>query len=184
MKKNINRAGTSILQKTGVLDKTIDAEYEAQEKRLKELGGNVERLHKEAKAYLDSLRVVALGQEHLATELASSLERNGSKSMGNGSRKAKQYRELLASLGAADRHDFDEAYRATVLDPIVRFGIIFPECEELCKKRADKLLDYDSTRSKTRKALDKPSKDSEKLPRVLHPFLYLAPHTDTLLCVA
>lgn len=130
----------------------------------------MERLHREAKVYLDAMRVVAMGQEHLATEIASILEHGettkASTSLGEGRHRAQKYRELLASVGAADRHEFDEAYRAAVLDPIARFGIIFPECEEVCKKRAAKLLDYDATRSRTRKALDKPSKDSDRLPRV------------------
>lgn len=34
-KKGLNRAGTTILQKTGAVDKTIDPEFEAEERRLK-----------------------------------------------------------------------------------------------------------------------------------------------------
>ncbi|PJF16728.1 BAR adaptor protein Hob3 [Paramicrosporidium saccamoebae] len=155
LKKNINRAGTSILQKTGMAERTVFR------MKLLTLGGKVETLHREAKAYLDSVRAVALGQERVAAGMASLFD-EGSPA----ARQARMYKDITELLATHGRHDFDEAFRAAVIDPITRYGILFPECEELSKRRTAKLLDYDAARSKVRRATDKPLSDAEKLPRV------------------
>ena len=51
-----------------------------------------------------------------------------------------------------------------MLDPITRFCAYFPDVNECIKKRAHKLLDYDSLRAKVKKLADKPDKDVTKLP--------------------
>ena len=55
-KKSINRAGTSILQKTGQVDKTVDAEFQDEVAGYKQLEKETLSLQKEAKAYLDAMR--------------------------------------------------------------------------------------------------------------------------------
>jgi bridging integrator 3 len=55
--------------------------------------------------------------------------------------------------------------RATVLEPISRFCAYFPDINDCIKKRNNKLLDYDSMRSKVKKLVEKPDKDVTKLPR-------------------
>ena len=55
-KKSINRAGTSILQKTGQVDRTVDAEFQDEVARFKQLEKETLLLQKEAKGYLDAIR--------------------------------------------------------------------------------------------------------------------------------
>ena len=72
--------------------------------------------------------------------------------------------------------------RQTVLEPITRFCAYFPDINECMiifadiipqltlsllgiKKRNHKLLDYDATRAKVKKLVEKPDKDPTKLPR-------------------
>lgn len=125
------------------------------------LGAKVEGLHREAKAYLDAVRAVALGQERIAAGMASLFE-EGSVA----ARQARSYKDITELLATHGRQDFDEAYRSTIMDPITRFGILFHETDDLIKKRSAKLLDYDAISTKVRRVTDKPSSDSEKLPRL------------------
>lgn len=56
----------------------------------------------------------------------------------------------------------------TVLDPIGKLLSIFPEVNELIKKRSKKLLDYDRAKSSVKKLADKPTNDDPtKFPRVI-----------------
>ena len=55
-KKSINRAGTSILQKTGQVDRTVDSEFQEEVSRFKQMEKETLSLQKEAKAYLDAIR--------------------------------------------------------------------------------------------------------------------------------
>jgi hypothetical protein len=55
-KKSINRAGTSILQKTGQVDKTVDSEFQDEVSRYKQMEKETLALQKEAKGYLDAIR--------------------------------------------------------------------------------------------------------------------------------
>lgn len=136
----------------------MDPEFDNQRERLKGVGSEIEDLHKEAKAYLDSVRAVTLIQSRLSNELSTlspDLERL-----------ARQFRDANASVGEGGRKRFDEAFRTAVLDPVGRYGIIFPECEHIIKSRNERLLDYDAARAKVRKSIDRPSGDAERLPKV------------------
>ncbi|KAJ1550407.1 hypothetical protein HK096_007107 [Nowakowskiella sp. JEL0078] len=64
-----------------------------------------------------------------------------------------------------DVKELDEVYRKTVLDPIGRLIGTFPDFNESIKKRERKIIDYDRTRSTVRKLVDRPSEDSNRLPR-------------------
>jgi len=55
-KKAVNRAGTTVMMKTGHVEKTIDRDYEIEERRYRTMESAANRLQKEAKGYLDSLR--------------------------------------------------------------------------------------------------------------------------------
>lgn len=52
-----------------------------------------------------------------------------------------------------------------MLEPLARYVSYFPEVNEAVKRRNKKLLDYDSSRSKVRKLIDKPVEDPSRLPR-------------------
>jgi hypothetical protein len=51
-----------------------------------------------------------------------------------------------------------------VLEPLGRYCSYFPEINEAIKRRQKKLLDYDSSRAKVRKLVDRPSEDPQRLP--------------------
>lgn len=55
-KKSINRAGTSIMQRTGQVDRTIDSDFQDETARFKQLEKESTALQREAKAYLDAMR--------------------------------------------------------------------------------------------------------------------------------
>lgn len=125
------------------------------------LGSKMDTLHKEAKGYLDSLRAVSLGQEMLASNIEALLPEGS-----EGRPLARRFGDTAKACGGAGRQQFEEAYRATVLESITRYATLFSAGEDYCKKRSSKLLDFDAARSKLRKALDRPNNDPEKLPKV------------------
>lgn len=55
-KKNVNRATTQVMMKTGHVEKTNDRDYEVEERRFKTMEAASLRLQKEARGYLDSIR--------------------------------------------------------------------------------------------------------------------------------
>ncbi|KAL1918596.1 uncharacterized protein VTP21DRAFT_2618 [Calcarisporiella thermophila] len=159
-KKNLNRAGTTIMQKAGAMEKTVDREFEEEERRFRLLESKSERLHKEAKGYLDSLRSVTNAQKRIAETISQFYD--DSAPMGVC---VTRYKQTMDSLEDVARLEMDQTYRQTVLEPIGRFCAYFPEINDAIKKRNKKLLDYDSMRNKVRKLVDKPSEDTSRLPR-------------------
>jgi BAR domain len=55
-KKAVNRAGTQVMMKTGHVEKTVDRDYEIEERRYRTMESAANKLQREAKGYLDSLR--------------------------------------------------------------------------------------------------------------------------------
>ncbi|KAF9411990.1 hypothetical protein BGZ76_005250, partial [Entomortierella beljakovae] len=68
-KKNLNRATTSVLSKTGNMDRTTDREFEEEEKRFKSLEQKVERLHKEAVGYSSAVKNMTGSQLKIANTI-------------------------------------------------------------------------------------------------------------------
>ena len=66
IQKAFDRAGTSIMMRTGAVEKTVDKEYEDEERRFKILEGKINSLNKEAKGYLDAVRAMTLAQSRMA----------------------------------------------------------------------------------------------------------------------
>lgn len=64
-KKNVNRATTQVMMKTGHVEKTNDRDYEVEERRFRTMEAAANRLQKEARGYLDSLRGMFPDQGHL-----------------------------------------------------------------------------------------------------------------------
>ncbi|KAI9307511.1 BAR adaptor protein Hob3 [Cunninghamella echinulata] len=158
-KKNLNRAGQSIMQRTGATDKTADNEFDEEFNRFKILEKKSEKLSKETKAYLDSIRGMTAAQ----TRIAQTIELFYDDSNPIGPR-GHEYKRVVEKLDDEAKTSFDEAFRTTVLEPFGRFCSYFPEINEAVKRRQKKLLDYDTQRSKVRKLIDKPSEDPQKLP--------------------
>ncbi|KAG9302388.1 hypothetical protein G9A89_011438 [Geosiphon pyriformis] len=118
-----------------------------------------EKLHKEAKRYLDSLRAMTAAQVRIA-ETVEHFYEDSENALGGA-----KYKQTVERLDAECRTYLDDPYRHTVLEPLGRFCAYFPDINDSIKRRQKKLLDYDAMRSKVRKLVDKPSDDPNKLPR-------------------
>ncbi|KAM5440242.1 BAR adaptor protein Hob3 [Microsporum canis] len=202
-KKNVNRATTQVMMKTGMLarlmsgltslpdkadiqtghvEKTNDRDYEIEERRYRTMESAANRLQKEAKGYLDSLRAMTASQMRIAETIDAFYGDAGAKDG-----VSRSYKQAVEDLDAETIKALDGPYRladphptllnvaiksidivcirTTVLDPISRFCAYFPDINECIKKRNHKLLDYDSMRAKVKKLVEKPDKDASKLPR-------------------
>ncbi|KAK4937425.1 BAR adaptor protein Hob3 [Elasticomyces elasticus] len=163
----------------GHVERTNDRDYEVEERRFRTMESAANRLQKEAKGYLDSLR----GENQLRTTPDFEPELTASQAMtasqmriaetidafygdaGTRDGVSRSYKQAVEDLDAETIKALDGPYRTTVLEPISRFCAYFPDINECIKKRNNKLLDYDSMRSKVKKLVEKPDKDVTKLPR-------------------
>ncbi|KAI9321202.1 hypothetical protein BX666DRAFT_2017305 [Dichotomocladium elegans] len=159
-KKNLNRAGTTLMQRTGVVDRTVDGEFEEEYERFKNLEKKSEKLTKEAKGYLDAMRGMTGAQLRIAQTIGHFYD--DTIIMGPG---GQEYRRVIEKLDEETKTEMDKAFRTTVLEPLARFCAYFPEVNEAVKRRQKKLLDFDAQRAKVRKLVDKPSEDPQRLPR-------------------
>ncbi|KAH8178426.1 BAR domain-containing protein [Sarocladium implicatum] len=159
-KKNVNRATTQVMMKTGHVEKTNDRDYEVEERRFKTMEAAALKLQKESKGYLDSLRAMTASQMRIAETIDAFYGESGAKDG-----VSRSYKQAVEDLDAETIKALDGPYRTTVLDPISRFCAYFPDVNECIKKRAHKLLDYDALRAKVKRLVEKPDKDATKLPR-------------------
>lgn len=187
-KKNVNRAATQVMVKTGHVEQTHDRSYEVEERRYRVMENAATRLQKESKGYLDSLRAMTASQMRIAETIDAFY---GDAGANDGV--SRSYKQAVEDLDAETIKALDGPFRATVLDPINRFCAYFPdinECKSLTplavsfvlvsqdlheliyfprntgiKKRNHKLLDYDRVRAQVKRLTEKPDKDVTKLPR-------------------
>merc|ERR1711977_247910 len=159
-KKNVNRATTQVMMKTGHVERTMDRPYEVEERRYRTLESAATRLQKEAKGYLDSLRAMTASQMRIAETIDAFYGESGANDG-----VSRSYKQAVEDLDAETVKALDGPYRTTVLEPINRFCAYFPDINECIKKREHKMLDYDAMRTKVKKLTDKPDKDPGKLPR-------------------
>lgn len=161
-KKAINRAGNSVLVKD--VDKTIDKDFDVEERRYKTLKTAGENLQKASKGYLDSLRAVTASQVTIA-EIVSNLYEESKQSGSIYSNVGNSYLQYVRELDEETVKQVDGPFRETILDPVTKFANYFKEIDEATKKRIHKKTDYDQCKSKVRRLIDKPAKDAGKLPR-------------------
>ncbi|KAH3900459.1 Reduced viability upon starvation protein 161 [Saccharomycodes ludwigii] len=160
-KKALNRAGNSVLIKD--VDKTIDRQYDVEERRYKVLERAGSELQKESKGYLDSLRAVTASQVTIAEAISNLYD--DAKSISGSYNVGDYYLQCVQDFDTETVKQLDGPFRETVLDPISKFSNYFIEIEEAIKKRAHKKQDYDAAKAKVRRLIDKPAKDASKLPR-------------------
>lgn len=160
-KKAVNRAGTHVMIKTGQVEKTVDHDFDTEERRFHALEQIVLRLQREAKNYLDSLRSMSASQLRIAEAMDEFYPDNLHKD-----RASKNYKHAVEDFDTRTVKDLDEIYRTTVLDPISKFTMYFPEINAAITKRNHKLIDYDAARAKVKRLTDKPSDDIRKLPLI------------------
>ncbi|KAI1342294.1 BAR domain-containing protein [Xylariaceae sp. FL0016] len=159
-KKNVNRATTQVMMKTGHVEKTNDRDYEVEERRFRTMEAASLRLQKEARGYLDSIRAMTASQLRIAETIDAFYGDSGATDG-----VSRSYKQAVEDLDAETIKALDGPYRTTVLEPISRFCAYFPDVNECIKKRGHKLLDYDALRAKVKKLAEKPDKDVTKLPR-------------------
>ncbi|CEH15978.1 bar-domain-containing protein [Ceraceosorus bombacis] len=159
-KKSLSRAGTTVMQKTGQVDRTVDSEFADEEARYRALEKEVLALQKEAKGYLDAIRLLAASQSRVAETVDEFFIDHSDAAMA-----ANAYKRSTDELDAKTARELDAPYRATVLEPVGKLASFFPEINRTIEKRNKKLLDYDSARTRHRKLLEKPSDDPTRLPR-------------------
>lgn len=159
-KKAINRAGNTVIIKD--IDKITDKEFEAEQRRYETLKKTSEQLAIEAKAYLDSFRIVSSSQLRIA-EVVSNLYENTEETKND--MIAKQYLQTSQDIDTQIVKQLDEPYIETILNPILKFSGYFKEIDDAIKKRDHKRKDYEATKAKVRRLTDKPAKDATKLPR-------------------
>ncbi|PWN53918.1 putative RVS161-protein [Violaceomyces palustris] len=159
-KKSINRAGTTLMQKTGQVDKTIDTDFQEEESKYKQMEKETIALQKEAKAYLDAIRSLSSAQARIAETVDGFYNDSSDAAMA-----ANAYKRAVEELDTKTAREIDAPYRATVLEPIGKLCSYFPEINKTIEKRHKKLLDYDAARTKHRKLMEKPSDDPIKLPK-------------------
>lgn len=161
-KKAVHRAGASVTVKE--VDKTIDKDFDVEERRYKTLRTAGTNLLKASKGYLDSLRAVTASQVTIS-EIVSNLYEEAKQGASIYSNVGNYYSQCVKELDEETVKQVDGPFRETILDPITKFTAYFIEIDEAIKKRAHKKLDYDQCKAKARKLIDKPAKDAGKLPR-------------------
>jgi hypothetical protein len=124
-KKNVNRAATQVMVKTGHVEQTHDRSYEVEERRYRVMENAATRLQKESKGYLDSLRAMTASQMRIAETIDAFY---GDAGANDGV--SRSYKQAVEDLDAETIKALDGPFRSTVLDPINRFCAYFPDINE------------------------------------------------------
>ncbi|KZO98782.1 BAR-domain-containing protein [Calocera viscosa TUFC12733] len=163
MKKAMNRAGTTLMQKAGQIEKTVDSEFQEEEGKYRVFEKEVNAMQKESKTYLDAMRSMTSTQARLAETME--LFYNAADRGSDNAMACHAYKQAVEELDQGIARELDQPYRTGILEPVGRMASYFPTINEAVSKRNKKLLDYDAARSRLRKLIDKPSDDPTKLPR-------------------
>ncbi|KAF9264086.1 BAR-domain-containing protein [Marasmius fiardii PR-910] len=162
-KKSVNRAGTTLLQKTGQIERTVDREFTEEEARFKIFEKECQALQKDGKTYWDSMRAMTAAQARIAETIE--MFYGAADQTSDGAMAAHAYKRAVDDLDGGFGRELDAPYRTAISEPLGKMCAYFPVVNEHIAKRNKKLLDYDAARSRLRKLIDKPSEDPTKLPR-------------------
>jgi len=162
-KKTVNRAGTTLMQKTGQIERTIDREFTEEEAKYKTFEKECQALQKDAKAYSDAMRNMSATQTRLSDHV--DVFYGASDRTSDGAIASHAYKRSVEELDATVQRELDVPYRTTIMEPLGKMNAYFPVINEHINKRNKKLLDYDGARSRQRKLIEKPSEDPSKLPK-------------------
>nr|OQO27168.1 hypothetical protein B0A51_04428 [Rachicladosporium sp. CCFEE 5018] len=110
-KKNVGRATTQVMMKTGHVEKTSDREYEVEERRYRTLESASLRLQKEAKGYLDSLRAMTASQMRIAETIDAFYGDSGASDG-----VSRSYKQAVEDLDAETVKALDGPYRSVPSD--------------------------------------------------------------------
>lgn len=162
-KKSLNRAGTTVLQKTGQIERTVDREFADEETKFKAFEKECQALQKDSKAYGDAMRAMTGAQSRLAETIETFY--GAADRTSDGALAGHAFKNAVQDLDAGIQRELDTPYRTTIMEPLGKMNAYFPVINDHISKRDKKLLDYDAARSKLRKAIEKPSDDPTKLPK-------------------
>lgn len=150
------------MMKAGNIEKSVDREFEVEERRYRTMETASNKLQVEAKGYLDSLRAMSASQVRIAETMDSLYGDTGGRDDGV----SKYYLTSVQELDSETIKALDGPFRETVLEPVSRFCAYFVDINEAVKKRNHKRIDYDQMRHKVKRMTEKPSDDATKLPRL------------------
>jgi len=154
--------GTTIMQKAGQIERTVDREFADEENRYRTMERETNNLQKDAKSYLDAMRGMASSQTRIAESISLFYT---SDLTSDGAMAGHAYKSAVDELDAGVGRDLDAPYRATVLEPIGKLNSYYGAINSAIDKRNHKMIDYDSARAKVKKLVEKPADDTTKLPR-------------------
>ncbi|KAH7913470.1 hypothetical protein BJ138DRAFT_1146051 [Hygrophoropsis aurantiaca] len=162
-KKTLNRAGTTVLQKTGQIERTVDREFADEESKYRAYEKECQALQKDSKNYNDAMRAMTAAQARLAETIETFY--GASDRTSDGAMASHAFKSAVEDLDGGIQRELDTPYRTTIMEPLGKMNAYFPVVNEHITKRNKKLLDYDAARSKLRKIIEKPSEDPTKLPK-------------------
>jgi hypothetical protein len=122
--KAVSRATTSVMQSTGMVEKTVDRAWEEEERRFLAYEERVDKLHKEARAYLDAVRAMTLAQRRIAEAMEVFPPDSPLGVASN------QYKFAAEKIDDEARAEMDAVYRTTVLEPLGKLLGVFPDFHE------------------------------------------------------
>ncbi|KAH7888892.1 hypothetical protein F5I97DRAFT_1935318 [Phlebopus sp. FC_14] len=162
-KKSLNRAGTTVLQKTGQIERTVDREFADEESKYRAFEKECQALQKDSKIFGDSMRAMTAAQARIAETIDTFY--GAADRTSDGAMSGHAFKSAVQDLDGGLQRELDAPYRTTIMEPLGKMNAYFPIVNEHISKRNKKLLDYDAARSKLRKVIDKPSEDPTKLPK-------------------
>ncbi|KAF9229951.1 hypothetical protein BU15DRAFT_91196 [Melanogaster broomeanus] len=139
-KKSLNRAGTTVLQKTGQIERTVDREFADEESKYRAFEKECQVLQKDSKTYGDAVRAMTGAQARLSDTITTFY----------GAMAGHAFKSAIEDLDGSDA-----PYRTCIQEPLGKINAYFPVINEHISKRNKKL----------RKVVDKPSEDPTKLPK-------------------
>lgn len=110
-KKNVGRATTQVMMKTGHVERTTNREYEVEERRYRTLESSALRLQKEARGYLDSLRAMTASQMRIAETIDAFYGESGASDG-----VSRSYKQAVEDLDAETVKALDGPYRCVPPD--------------------------------------------------------------------
>ena len=162
-KKSLNRAGTTVLQKTGQIERTVDREFADEESKYRAFEKECQALQKDSKQYIDAMRAMTSAQCRLAETIQTFY--GASDRTSDGAMASHAFKSAVEDMDNGVQRELDAPFRTTIMEPLGKINSYFPVVNEHITKRNKKLLDYDAARSKLRKLIEKPSEDPTKLPK-------------------
>jgi len=164
IKKTVSRSATTLMQKTGQVERTVDREFADEESKYKVFEKETNALQKDSKSFIDALKAMTAAQGRLAEtiDIFYGAADRGS----DGAMAANAYKRAVDELEQSVNREFDGPYRTTIQEPVGKMNAYFGIINETISKRNKKLIDYDAARNKLKKTQEKPGEDPMKLPRI------------------